>query len=194
MEKRAAVPEEKSQNQTRFFVALLPPAEVQTYAEQVIAQMTQLYRTRTAKAPPHVTLQPPFLWGQQDLAALETQLKSFASQQQAIPVQLSGFGAFAPRVLFINVLKTPQLLDCQAALMTMLEAELGIVDPVSQRRAFAPHLTVASRNLTRQTFQKAWAELQLQPVEFQFTVNHLTLLRHDGQRWQVQAEFPLALS
>lgn len=178
--------------QTRFFVALLPPAEIQTYAETVIKALEQRYRTRTAQAPPHITLQPPFMGSQVTLPTLKSHLARFAQQHSGVSVQLLGFGAFAPRVLYINVLKTPELLQLQAALMTMLEVELGIVDPVSKQRPFAPHMTVASRNLTRQTFRQAWAELQTQSVEFEFIAEQLTLLIHNGQHWQVQSEFSFA--
>lgn len=179
-----------AERQTRFFVALMPPVEVQTYAEGVIQELGQRYRTYTAKAPPHITLQPPFLYA--EATVLETWLSRFASQQAAVPVHLFGFGSFAPRVLYINVLRTPELLALQAALSSQLDIELGIVDPASKQRPFAPHLTVASRNLTRQTFRQAWAELQSRTVEWQFVVDRLTLLVHNGQCWQIQTEFAFA--
>jgi 2'-5' RNA ligase len=175
---------------SRFFVGLLPPAEIQDYATQVIQELTDRYRTRTSKAPPHITLQPPFLWPIEAISNLHTELESVASTQAPIPIKLSGFGVFAPRVLFINVVKTPELLQLQAQLMTHLETHLGIVDPVSKRRPFAPHLTIASRNMTRQSFQAAWAELSPRSVEFTFISDRLTLFLHNGQRWHVQAEFP----
>lgn len=180
-----------SSSATRFFIALLPPAAIQDYAHQVIRELNDRYRTNTAKAPPHVTLQPPFLWQIRSLSQLEACLQGFATAQPTIPVSLSGFGAFSPRVLYINVLKTPQLLALQSALMAELEAQLGIVDPVSNRRPFSPHLTVASRNVTRQTFKQAWAELQSRSVEFEFVGDRLTLLIHDGRQWQIQREFSL---
>jgi 2'-5' RNA ligase len=177
-----------AEGQTRFFVALVPPVEIQVYASDVIQELGQRYRTYTSKAPPHITLQPPFLWS--EVTGLENHLARFASHQSAVPIYLSGFGSFAPRVLYINVLRTTELLAMQAALSSYLETELGIVDLASKRRSFAPHVTVASRNLTRQTFRQAWAELQSRAVEWQFVADRLTLLIHDGHRWQIQAEFP----
>ncbi|WNZ23465.1 2'-5' RNA ligase family protein [Leptolyngbya sp. NK1-12] len=176
--------------QKRFFIALLPPVEVQQDAATIIEELGQRYRTSTAKAPPHITLQPPFLWA--EVSTLENHLATFASHQSVIPIHLSGFGAFAPRVLYINVLPTPALLTVQTALSRKLETELGIVDPMAKRRPFAPHLTVASRNVTRQTFRQAWVELRSRQAEWQFVVERLTLLIHDGHRWQIQAEFPFA--
>lgn len=179
--------------QARFFVALIPPRPIQDYASQVIQALGDRYHTRTAHAPPHITLQPPFLWQSNDTSQLEECLSSFAHSQVQIPVVLSGFGAFAPRVLFINVLKTDVLLRIQADLMAHLEKHLGIADPVAQRRPFSPHLTIASRNLNRQTFKQAWSELEPQAVEFEFVGDRLVLLIHNGRGWHVQAEFPLKI-
>lgn len=178
-------------DQTRCFIAFIPPQPIQDYATQIIQALGDRYRTRTAQAPPHITLQPPFLWPSNATSRLEDRLSSFAHSQVQIPIVLSGFGAFAPRVLFINVLKTVELLRIQADLMAYLEKNLGVVDPVAQRRPFSPHLTIASRNLNRQTFKQAWSELEPQQVEFEFISDRLVLLIHDGQRWQVQAEFAL---
>jgi 2'-5' RNA ligase len=174
----------------RFFVALLPPADIQAYASEVSQELSDRYQMSTSKSPPHITLQPPFLWQRQDIPELQACLSSVARTQSPLPVTLSGFGVFAPRVIFINVFKTPELLHLQAELRTRLETELAIVDP-SSHRPFAPHLTVASRKLTRQTFQQAWSELSTRPVEFTFVGDRLTLLIHDGQRWQIQADFLL---
>jgi 2'-5' RNA ligase len=176
----------------RYFVALLPPQSVQDYAAGIIRELTERYHTRTSKSPPHITLQPPFLWSE-DSVRLETELRQFASRQPNMPIHLSGYGAFVPRVLYINVLPTPELMQLQAKLSRHLEAELEIVDPMSKQRSFTPHLTVASRDLTRQTFKQSWAELQSCPLEFEFVVTHLTLLVSTGQRWQIQTEFPLEL-
>ena len=75
--------------------------------------------------------------------------------------------------------------------MAQLEKTLGIVDLKAKQRPFSPHLTVASRNLTRQTFKQAWSELQSRQVEFKFVGDRLTLLLHNGQCWQIHSEFPL---
>ncbi|MBE9181842.1 2'-5' RNA ligase family protein [Oculatella sp. LEGE 06141] len=183
--------ENLDQAHPRFFIALLPPQAIQEYADGVIQELSDRYHTRTAKAPPHVTLQPPFRWSLEAIATLEDCLYRFATEQMAVPITLAGFGAFAPRVLYINVLKTTELLTLQASLMLRLEQTLAIVDPVAKRRPFAPHMTVASRNLTRSIFKQAWTELQQRRIEFQFVGDRLTLLIHDGHRWHIRSEFPL---
>lgn len=175
----------------RFFIALVPPLEIQTYAEQVIRELGDRYQTGTASAPPHITLQPPFEWQVQERDRLIQSVAAFAHQTHPVPVNLSEFGAFAPRVLYINVVKTPGLLELQASLRAWLASDLGIVDPTAKQRPFAPHLTVASRHITRPTFKAAWEELRSRPVEFEFVGDRLVLLQHNGHRWQIEREFPL---
>jgi 2'-5' RNA ligase len=177
----------------RFFIALLPNLEIQDYADQIKEYFAQNYHSIGAqKSPPHITLQLPFEWEIEALPILEQALTSFAATQIAVPITLNGFGAFPPRVIYINVLKTPQLLALQQDLMTYCEASLGIVNPVSPTRSFVPHMTVAVRDLTKQNFDAAWAEFQTRQVNYEFTAPQLTLLMHDGQRWNVSAEFAFA--
>jgi 2'-5' RNA ligase len=95
-----------------------------------------------------------------------------------------------PRVIYINVVKTPELLALQKDLMACVEASLGIVHQVSKTRPFAPHMTVAFRDLTKQNFRAAWPEFRHRRLEFEFTASELTLLIHDGRRWNVSANFP----
>ncbi|MBD2343533.1 2'-5' RNA ligase family protein [Anabaena subtropica] len=179
---------------SRFFVALLPPQEIQDYANQIKQYFADNYASRHAQnSPPHITLQPPFEWADDNISTLETSLREFASQQQSIPVTLSGFDAFAPRVIYINVARSPELLNLQAELIIHTEASLQIVDEVGRKRPFAPHMTVAFRDLTRQNFQAAWPEFVNRHLYFEFTAKKLTLLIHDNRHWQIKSEFELAL-
>ena len=100
-----------------YFIALLPPQEIQDYANGVKQYFAERYNSRHAqKSPPHITLQAPFEWDKESVVVLEQCLSNFAGTRQSIPIMLSGFGAFAPRVIYINVVKTAELLSLQADL------------------------------------------------------------------------------
>ena len=174
-----------------FFIALLPPPEIQDYVTQIKQHFADRYASRAAlKSPPHITLQPPFEWGNANLS-LEDHIGTFASSTESVPVTLDGFAAFPPRVIYVNVLKTEKLLALQADLMPHM-TKLGIVDKVSKTRPFAPHMTVGFRDLTKQNFKSAWQEFQQRQIHFEFTATQLTLLIHDGRRWNVKTEFPFS--
>ena len=154
---------------SRFFIALLPPQHIQDYANQVKQHFADNYASRAAqKSPPHITLQPPFEWVSGNIGLLEECLGDFARGRKFVPITLKGFAAFTPRVIYINVLKTPDLLTLQADLMAHVKVHLGISDPVSQTRPFVPHLTVAFRDLTKPNFKAAWLEFEQRQVDFDF--------------------------
>ncbi|MEH1841346.1 MAG: 2'-5' RNA ligase family protein [Nostoc sp.] len=175
---------------SRFFVALLLPQEIQDYANQIKQYFADCYVSSGAlKSPPHITLQPPFEWADDNLPLLEASLKEFASRQQPVAITLKGFDAFAPRVIYINVVRSQELLTLQADLIAYAEINLEIVDKVSKTRPFAPHITVAFQDLNKQNFKAAWPEFEKRQLHFEFTADKLTLLLHDGKRWNIKSEF-----
>ncbi|MBW4649931.1 MAG: 2'-5' RNA ligase family protein [Kastovskya adunca ATA6-11-RM4] len=179
----------------RFFIALLPPQDIREDVNEIKQYFGDRYASRKAQnSPPHITLQPPFDWQVDEVQQLERCLKAFADTYNSVPITLRGFGAFVPRVIYINVVKTAELLALQQDLMAEVEESLGIVDRVSKSRPFAPHMTVAFRDLTKQNFRAAWQEFQQRQLEVEFTASGLTLLIHNGQRWIISAEFPFQSS
>ncbi|MGB3204113.1 MAG: 2'-5' RNA ligase family protein [Crinalium sp.] len=180
-------------NKRLFFIALLPPQDIQDYVTGIKQHFANTYNSKAAlKSPPHITLQPPFEWTVENLPVLEECLQQFVINYSPIPITLSGFAAFVPRVIYVNVLKTLELISLQKELMDCVEASLGIVDAVSKKRPFAPHMTVGFKDLSKQNFKTAWVEFENQELHFEFIATHLTLLIHDGQRWQINSEFLLA--
>lgn len=176
----------------RFFVALLPPASIQDYATGIKQYFRDRYNSKAAlRSPPHITLQPPFEWSLGEIDQVRNKLQQFAAQHSAIPIYLSGFGSFPPRVIYIDVQRTPELLTLHKSLMAHLEAELDIVHKVSKHRPFAPHVTVAFRDLKPAAFRKAWPEFDQKELEFEFIAQDLTLLLHNGQQWTIYENFPL---
>ncbi|MBE9014983.1 2'-5' RNA ligase family protein, partial [Chroococcidiopsidales cyanobacterium LEGE 13417] len=116
-----------------FFVALLPPLDIQDDATQIKQYFaTQYHSCAALKSPPHITLQPPFRWLNANTPALEECLQEFARDRASIPITLNGFAAFPPRVIYIDVVRSAELLTLQADLMAQLAAKLGIVDRVSK--------------------------------------------------------------
>jgi 2'-5' RNA ligase len=177
-----------------FFIAILAPPPLSDHALGLTQMLGDRHQMRASKSPPHITLYAPFRWQMERTSDLEQTLKDFGSNQQRVMLQLSGFGRFGDRVLYIQVAKTPALLDLHQNLLDHLETRLGLVDPVARRRPFTPHLTLASKNVTRKTMQAAWQDLQPHAAEFEFWGDRLTLLHHRGDRWQIQAEFPFPAS
>ncbi|NEP07988.1 MULTISPECIES: 2'-5' RNA ligase family protein [Okeania] len=174
-----------------LFVALVPPENIQNQVTEIKEYFAREYNSSHAlKSVPHITLQPPFKWPTENLALLQESLETFVQNCSAFPITLSGFAAFPPRVIYINVVKTPELLKIQKDLIGFTETTLGIVHPASKTRPFSPHVTVAFRDLTKQNFRAAWLEFRERSLDFEFTASQLTLLIHNGKRWDICNEFP----
>ena len=178
-----------------YFIALLPPADFQAEVTTIKEYFAAQYNSSHAlKSPPHITLQAPFKWDEGRLPELAQVLAEFAPGYPPVPIILSGFGAFPPRVIYINPLKTPELMAVQADLTARLQSNLGIVDEKDSGRPFSPHMTVAFKDLSKSAFKTAWPEFKQRPLFFQFDATNLTLLVHEGGRWQVKSEFPFVPS
>lgn len=174
----------------RYFIALLPPVEIQDVVTQIKHEFARYDSYGALNSPPHVTLQPPFEWPHEQVPALEQCLSQFAAMRSPFPIVLSGFGAFPDRVIYVNVIQTPALLSIQADLMAHLETNLEIVDPTSKQRSYSPHVTVAFKDLSKANFKAAWPEYKDRPLQYIFTASQLTLLLHNGQRWNIYSEYP----
>lgn len=178
-----------------FFIALLPPTDIQAEITKIKEYFAREYQSSHAlKSPPHITLYPPFKWLPENLPQLSQCLGKFAANYAPITVTLDGFGAFPPRVIFIHPLKTSELMAVQADLMGYLASNLGLVDEQLKNRVFAPHITVAFKDLKPAAFKAAWPKFRTRPFSTQFTAHNLTLLIHDRQRWHICSEFPLLKS
>lgn len=171
-------------------MALLPPLAIQKEANQIKHHFAEVYNSKAAlKSPPHITLQPPFYWEITRLGELKKVLEELAQHQAFILIILDGFAAFKPRVIYINVLKTPELLSLQKELMLQLESSLNIVHKVAKHRPFTPHITVGFKDLTKANFYQAWEEFKERPFDSQFNASKLTLFQHNGKKWEIDPEF-----
>jgi 2'-5' RNA ligase len=187
----------------RYFIALLPPQEMQDYANQVRQYFSDRYNSRKAfSSPPHITLIPPFDWNQGP-ESIQQALTAFAQTTAPFTIRLSGFGHFPQNVIYINVLKDGPLLSLQSHLADHCRETLGLTSRYSNQivdRPFVPHMTVAFRDLTTENFNHAWIEFESKLLglsnqsdqSYQFLGDRLTLLKYDGQVWRPYWEIALA--
>lgn len=181
-------------SQRLFFLGLLPPQGISNSIRKIQEYFSQNYKSYSAlKSPPHLTLQPPFEWKLADLPQLEENLESFTKNREEIPISLSGFAAFPPRVIYVNVIKSPELLKFYQDLQVDLAEPLGWSNPLAKKRPFAPHITVAYKDLTPPNFQLAWSEFKEKSFVAHFSISQLTLLIHHDKKWHIHQNFPLKI-
>lgn len=169
-----------------YFIAIIPPEPVYSEAHQLKQYFNDHYNSKAAlNSPPHITLHMPFKWKEAKEKILIDKLQTFASTRKSFEMKLNNFSAFEPRVIFIDVIKDDNLESLQKQLKRFCKIELNLFNADYKEFAFHPHLTLAFRDLKKPEFYKAWEEFKDKKFEANFTANSITLLKHDGQQWNV---------
>ncbi len=173
-------------NKELYFIAILPPQNLQHRITAIKHQIAERYKSRhSLKSPPHITLQMPFKWRADKENELIEGLQQFAKETQPFTIQLKGFNAFPPRVIYVDVVPSSELNDLKALLATFLRKNFKFNNTEHKSGVFKPHVTVAFRDLNKTSFTRAWEELRNDTFEATFKVNALSLLKHNGKTWEV---------
>jgi 2'-5' RNA ligase len=165
-----------------YLLAVLPPEAINIQVSEWKTFMLDHYGCRVAmKSPAHITLIPPFNLADERVENLKEVLETFASAYRAFDLELRNFAAFPPRVIYVDVIPDRML----EALKKHLEDALLIQKyPIKkEERGFHPHVTIANRDLKKQDFPQAWDHFKSMQYNQRFTVEAITLLKHNGQRW-----------
>jgi 2'-5' RNA ligase len=169
-----------------YFIAIIPPSPTLEEAQELKNYFQEKYNSKAAlNSPPHITLHMPFEWKEEKEAQLIEKISCFANTQVSFDLKLSNFNCFEPRVIFIDVIKNEKLELLQKNLHRFCKKELNLFNANYKEHAFHPHLTLAFRDLKKPEFVKAWIEFKERKFEATFAVNALTLLKHDGKKWNV---------
>lgn len=172
-----------------YFLALLLPDKISDPITILKKEVERKYGVRHAlKSPPHITLQRPFRRSQSDETVLFEKMSSFATAHSSLEIRLSGFGAFVPRVIFVDVVRSRELADRYEDLQQFLQTDLDFPGHESDF-GFNPHVTIATRDLKKQ-FHKVWDDFKNQDFEADFVSYDLALLKHNGENWDIWKRFP----
>lgn len=173
-----------------LLIALLPDAPLRERIRALKEEMQLRFGAAHAlKSPAHLTLQMPFRASSSERDDLVRHLEAFARREPGFEIQLSGFDAFPPRVIFIRVLDHTPIMGLHARLRAMLLEE-AVLGEEATTPEIHPHITIATRDLSETAFLKAWPEFRARGFEASFRVRSLFLLQHSGKAWEPFREFP----
>lgn len=173
----------------QYFIALLPPENLREQIKEIKKEIKDKYQSEKAlRLPAHITLQAPFKLEEERLPHLLKVLEEFAATEESFEIELSGFGAFPPRVLFIEVGNPASVKHLQKALHEVM-LQITPVEVGGKNQKFHPHITVATRDLHQKQFRRAWEEFRIRDFSASFTAHSLTIFRHNGKNWNTVRDF-----
>lgn len=173
--------------QSLFFLAIIPPPKV---AEQITQFKTYAAHhfdsSHALKSPPHITLLPPFRFNNIQLETLKRLLPDWLRATNRFNIELKNFAAFAPRVIYVDVIKNPVLVKLQQHLKSSFENSFGFHP--DRHAGYHPHMTVAFKDLSRKMYDQAWDYFSSLEYEDEFEVVGITILKHLNDKWTVMED------
>ncbi len=168
-----------------YFIALVLPPPLDQQITAWKQYFNEHYGCRAAlRSPPHITLYMPFEWKEKKEQELVLGLKEFAAIRHPVQVQLLNFGCFPPRVIYVQVTKTPALESLHLELQRFCRVRFNLTQATWRNEVFNPHVTLAFRDLKKVHFAEAWQAFQHREFAGSFHAHYLSLLKHNGKIWQ----------
>jgi 2'-5' RNA ligase len=175
-----------------YFIALVPPPALRGEIKAFKDEMHLNYDVKHAlKSPAHITLQMPFKRNAEEETGIIRCLEHFSLGQQSFFIELSGFGCFSNRVIFINITDFTSIRKLHSELNKTLVDDLGFAQNEINIELH-PHITIATRDLDSSTFVKAWSDFKNRGFKASFDAKSLVLLKHNGKCWDIYKEFLFA--
>ena len=181
-----------STERDRYFIAIIPPSPYVEQALEFKNYFKDRYQSKASlNSPPHITLHMPFEWTASDEDGLVEALQVFLSNTSSVKIDLDSFGCFAPRVIFIQIISTPELASLQHQLRQFCKQKLGLFNADYKDLPFHPHITLAFRDLKKPAFAEAWAVFKDKKFEGEFSADRICLMKYEERKWNVFKEFQL---
>jgi len=172
-----------------YLIALIPHIELREQIKALKTELKERFHAKHAlKSPAHITLQMPFKTSNKDEPYLIKTLQEFAANQDAFQVELSGFGCFSPRVIFVKAIEHDPIISLHAKLKKVLIEGMAFEEHIISQDIH-PHMTIATRDLSVGNFKAAWGGFKKREFEASYLNKSLFLLKHNGKFWDIYREF-----
>jgi 2'-5' RNA ligase len=167
-----------------YFIAIVLPEDLNQQVLVYKNYMREDYGCQVGlKSPAHITLVPPFWMEEEKELSLIEEIKTL-SFFEPFTLATDNFSAFKPRTIFIALSPSEQLEDLKRATDKTFTARPEYKIKVDTR-PFHPHITIATRDLTKKAFHEAWPYFEQKIFTEAWTAEGISLLRHNRRNWEV---------
>lgn len=185
---------EKMESKVLFFVAILFPDDISAQITEIKNEFADRFESsRALKVMPHITLKIPFTVAESEKDAVINWFNSLPLSCSQNEITLNGFGSFVSKtnhVIYVKPEVSEDIRELQQEMVASFYSRFGGKPHVYDEK-FAPHVTVAYRDLTAENYEKAWEEFETREFHASYKLESLTLLRHDGTKWQVASSISI---
>ena len=115
---------------------------------------------------------------------LKNDITHLSSRFSPFEVSTNNFSCFKPRTIFIEPVLTEPLKNLKQETDQLFKTHAQYGAKIDNR-PFHPHITIATRDLHKSAFAEAWPQFESKTFQHTFTINGISLLRHNGHAWEV---------
>ena len=166
----------------KYFLAIVPEGDVYNKIEEIKKYCSSKYLTKGAlRSPAHITLHMPFEWKASKELTLINTLQQFKAT--VLTIELENYNCFEPRVVYIDVKPNELLKLLQQQLVLFVKKHLGLFNQYEDKRGFSPHVTIAFRDLKKESFYKVWKEFNELKFNAAFNCSSFYIMKQVNQQW-----------
>jgi 2'-5' RNA ligase len=174
--------------------AIVPPQPIEEQIDAIRKEFAANFRAEAALKPPvHITLYKPFSVPVPEVKKHIEKLRRWVATQPSFAIELKNFAFFEnPKspVAFIDVVEHPDLKALNTGITKETKQHFELVDRT--RQTFHPHFTIGYRDVSPELFPEVKRAYSKRPFTATFDVKHISLFRHNGKKWELKHELPLA--
>lgn len=177
----------------KYFIAVLPPElisiEIKSYQKEVEKDFAAVH---AQKAPPHITVIPPFDCSLEKIKEFSSNLKLYFNNKSTIDIhiKLDNFQRFESRTLFVDVAKNVSF-EKLCKELKMLFNQQKIMKQRIEKHYFIPHITLANKDIKKRNFKVAWLDFKNRTYERVFKLEYMSVLELKDGKWELHKTIKL---
>ena len=170
--------------QNLYFIAIIPPEPIYSEMKEWQHYMAEDCHSKEAlKAPPHITLFPPFAQPPEKEAEIIAFIEKFVNKQNPFELSIDGFASFGVGVIYAAFEKSEILKKMENEFSLSFRKKFKVES--SPGFAFTPHITIAFKDLTPPMFDLAWAKFKNKIYRRKWKAKYICLLKHNFKEWEI---------
>jgi 2'-5' RNA ligase len=168
-----------------YFIALVLPEELNIQVKAMKEYMREMYGCKVAlRSPAHITLIPPFWMDESLQEMLSASLDEVAERFGDFSIEQNGFSCFSQKTIFIASAPNDSLSRLHKNVNDFFREQAAFPMKFDDR-PFHPHVTIATRDLTKKAYQEAWAHFKNKKFTKTWSCTGLSLLQLGDNGWRI---------
>lgn len=168
-----------------YFIALVLPHPLNEKILKYKQMMLDRFNCKVGlKSPAHITLVPPFWMEDEKEEQLIADINLLSNQLHPFSIATNNFSAFRPKTIFIALAPSEQLNEVKKATGDLFKNN-SFYNIKIDARPFHPHITIATRDLFKKSFDEIWPWFAEKNFLEEWTAEGISILKHNKQNWEI---------